>query len=246
MKNILASTAAAALVLAAGEAFAADAVVYEPVPVPPTVSAPVEERFQWTGPYIGVFGGFAVGDMEYDTRQIFADGNPPPLDGEFEISASGFLGGIQAGYDWQFADSWVVGAVADIAASSYGASITASFDGTEVFDGQSELKYLGTVRARLGHTWDRTLLYAHGGFAYGKTEQSLTIGGTTVVNEEQTRTGWTAGVGIEHAITNRISFGTEYAYVDLGSKQVLDNGEGLTIHEDVAFHTLKAFVNFRF
>src|SRR5690606_5504713 len=155
------SAAAAALLLATGGAMAADAVLYEPVPIPP----PVEETFSWTGPYIGVFGGLAVGDMEYGTRQIFADGNPPPQVGEADISAGGFLGGIQAGYDWQFAQRWVVGAVADIAATDYGASISASINGVEVFDGESQLKYLGTVRARLGYTWDRTLLYGHGGFA---------------------------------------------------------------------------------
>ncbi|TIP34246.1 MAG: porin family protein, partial [Mesorhizobium sp.] len=89
---------------------------------------PAEESFSWTGPYFGGFGSFAVGDMNLNSRQIFADGNPPPINGAFEISASGFLGGIQAGYDRQFADRWVIGAVADIAASSYGSSVTASVD----------------------------------------------------------------------------------------------------------------------
>jgi outer membrane immunogenic protein len=242
MKTIPTSMAAMAIILAAGKAFAADAIGPEAAPEPP----PVQESFSWTGPYFGGFGSFAVGDMELNSRQIFADGNPPPINGAFEISASGFLGGIQAGYDWQFADRWVVGAVADIAASSYGSSVTASVDGTEIFNGDVDVKYLGTVRARLGHAWDRTLVYGHGGLAFGKTEQTLTVGGTTVFNEKQTRAGWTVGAGVEHAITNRISFGTEYAYVDLGSKQILDNGEGLTIKDDVAFHTLKAFVNFRF
>ncbi|MCR4268996.1 outer membrane protein [Nitratireductor sp. ZSWI3] len=233
---------AAALLLTAGQALAADPVVYEPAPVPPAVA----ETYDWTGPYIGVFGGLAVGDMEYVARQIFADGNPPPQETDLDISASGFLGGVQAGYDWQFAERWVIGAVADIAVTNYGASVTASINGTEVFDGESQVKYLGTVRARLGHAWDRTLVYAHGGLAYGKTELDVTVGGVNVINESQTRTGWTAGAGFEFAVTEKLSLGSEYAYVDLGSKQIFDNGEGLTLRDDVAFHTLKAFVNYRF
>ena len=32
---------------------------------------------------------------------------------------------------------------------------------------EQKLEYLGTVRARLGYAWDRTLVYGTGGFAYG-------------------------------------------------------------------------------
>ncbi|MDX8531176.1 porin family protein [Mesorhizobium sp. VK25A] len=242
MNSFSISTFVAALLVTTGAAIAADTVVSEAPPAPPEAPA----AFSWTGFYVGGFGTLAVGDMEYGTRQIFADGNPPPQIGNFDVSASGFLGGIQAGYDWQMNDKWVVGAVADIAGSNYSASITASSNGVEFLDGESKLKYLGTVRARVGYAWDRALLYAHGGLAYGKTEHRLDLGGTNVFSESQTRTGWTVGAGVEYAITDRISFGTEYAFVDLGAKQILDNGEGLTINDDVDLHTLKAFVNFRF
>ena len=240
MKAIRASTSAAALLLAAGHSFAADAIVYDPVPEPPAVV----QEFDWTGPYIGLFGGLAVGEMGFDARQLQAEA--PAETFGIDVTASGFLGGVQAGYDWQF-NNIVVGALADIAFTSYEAGVTASSNGVEVFHAESQLNYLGTVRGRVGHAWDRTLLYGHGGFAYGQTEQEITLGGGTLFNGEQTRTGWTIGAGLEHALTDRISFGTEYAYVDLGSETVYsDVPNGLTIEDDVSFHTLKAIVNFRF
>src|SRR5690606_15862183 len=112
------------------------------------------QTYNWTGFYVGLSGGAATGDMD-----LFNPFGP----GSFPISASGFIGGVQAGYNWQFQNNFVLGAVADISASNYSAAL-----GFE--DAELELIYLGTVRARAGYAWARALVYAHGGFAYGEVE----------------------------------------------------------------------------
>jgi outer membrane immunogenic protein len=220
--------AAAALVAAGSTAMAAD-ISYDAAPVP-------AQSFNWTGFYVGLTGGAATGDMD-----LFAVGDFE--DGTFSISSSGFIGGVQVGYNWQFENNFVLGAVADISASNYGSSIET--EGFELFD--LELKYLGTVRARAGYAWDRALVYAHGGFAYGKVEASSTFEGDISANHS----GWTIGAGVEYALTDKISFGTEYSYVDLGDEVLFsgfDDGEGFEpgTGVDVKFHTVKAMINFRF
>jgi len=237
MMKLLALTTATAVTFLTGSSFAADA-VYGEVPAAP-VAEVAPAAFSWTGPYIGVFGGAATGDFEYEAGPTGGD----PVLG-LDVSGSGFVGGAQVGYDWQ-SGNWVFGAVADIAFSTHSADISADIAGLGSAEAESELNYLGTVRARAGYAFDRALVYAHGGFAYGETEQTITAGGTELFNESQTRTGWTVGAGVEFAVTNRVSIGTEYSYVDLGDERVFDDA-GVFVDEDVAFHTVKALINVRF
>lgn len=222
--------------LASSTAYAADTGgFYEPAPQAPAVAAP----FDWTGPYIGVFGGVTTGDFEYEAG---ADGIDERLN--VDISGGGFVGGAQVGYDWQ-ASNWVFGGVADIAFTNHSAEISGSIDGLGSASAESKLKYLGTLRGRVGYAFDRALIYGHGGLAFGKTEQTISIDGLGSVGESQSRTGWTIGAGAEYAVTDRVSLGTEYSYVDLGTERLLDEG-GIFVDEDVAFHSVKALLNFRF
>jgi outer membrane immunogenic protein len=222
--------AATALVAISSHAWAADAIVDAPMPV--------GDAATWTGLYFGGFAGGSFGDTDFSAGP---SGGPSFIDAS--VSSSGFTGGAQIGYDWQI-DNFVIGAVADIAFSDYKAKISASAPGIDA-EAEAKLQYLGTVRARLGYAWDRALIYGHGGFAYGKSEQTISFNGTEVYSDSQNRTGWTVGAGIEYKLTDHVSFGTEYAYVDLGNKTIYDDG-GTFADQDLKFHTIKALINYRF
>jgi outer membrane immunogenic protein len=229
MKRILLTAAFSAVLFSS--AHAADAIVEQAPELP--VAA-----YNWSGAYIGVFGGITTGDYGYEAA---AAGGPAA---SFDVSGSGALGGVQLGYDYQ-TGPWVFGAVADIAFTNHEASLSGSIPGVGNASAESELKYLGTVRARAGYAFDRALFYGHGGFAYGKTEQDVVLDGVSVFSGDKSRTGFVVGAGVEYAITDRISFQTEYSYVDLGKDDIFNQG-GLTVREDVSFHAIKAAVNFRF
>lgn len=220
--------AAAAVVAMSSHALAADAIV----------ETPVGDAATWTGLYFGGFAGGSFGDTDF---QAGPSGGPSFVD--LSVTSSGFTGGAQVGYDWQM-DNFVIGAVADIAYSDYKANVSAGIPGLGG-EAESKLQYLGTVRARLGYAWDRALIYGHGGFAYGKSEQSISLNGTEIFSGSQTRTGWTIGAGIEYKLTDHVSFGTEYAYVDLGNKSIYDDGDTF-VDQDLKFHTIKALINYRF
>lgn len=232
--------ATAALAVAAGSAQAADVIWDEPTPAAPFIDA---APYNWTGFYIGLAGGAATGDFDYDLN---ADGFGNVLGAE--VSAGGVFGGAQVGADYQWGN-FVVGAVADIFATDIDADLSVSSP-ADAFDfsasATSELKYYGTVRGRLGYAHDRFLAYGHGGFAYGETEQTVVFDGTTVADtDSDSKTGWVVGGGFEYAVTDAISVQTEYSYVDLG-RDTIYSDEDFSVTEDVTFHAVKAAVNFRF
>lgn len=115
-------------------------------------------------------------------------------------SPDGFLGGLQAGYNWQFAGSPFV------------AGIETDFDWAGLSDSAFSVKYLGTVRARLGFAFERFLAYGTIGFAYGGGEYEI-----AGLSNSQSSGGWTIGAGAEFALDRNWSARAEYLYVDLGS-----------------------------
>src|SRR5258707_1235125 len=106
MKKIL--IGAAALAAFAGPAFAADmpARTYSKAPV---YTAPAL-IYNWTGFYIGGhLGGAFAGDNS------------------LQGSDARFLGGVQAGFDYQFAPNWVLGAEAQYSWLGWGGPVAAKY-----------------------------------------------------------------------------------------------------------------------
>ena len=230
----------AALALFAGSqtVFAADLPRAAPAPV---YVAPV---WTWTGFYIGAHAGYGGNEFEY----LF---NAPaiPISGTTSVTSSGEFAGGQIGYNWQ-SGNWVFGIEADIAWAAIKAEVTAA-SGPVTATAGSELEWFGTVRGRLGYTWDRFMLYATGGYAYGSVKNSATALAAFVVpvgavaSVSTTRSGWTVGGGFEYGLTPNWSVKTEYLYIDLG-RDTIFSSPIFSIDEDTTVHTIKAGVNYRF
>ena len=155
---------------------------------------------------------------------------------QFNHGSHGFLGGVQAGYNYQFSPSLVAGLEADIQGSTlrqnFGSASTAGGPFSPLWittTAVSEsLDYLGTVRGRLGVVpTPNLLLYATGGLAYGGVRSSTQInftntgfgapGGATSGSCSDVRFGWTAGGGFEWMFSPNWTAKLEYLYYDLGS-----------------------------
>lgn len=111
-------------------------------------------------------------------------------------------------------------------------------------------------------TFDRTLLYATGGVAFGevKTTDTLCVFGCLAavgfssVSAATTRTGWTAGVGVEHAFDANWSLKLEYLYVDLGKFNTsipacavcAPNPTDVTMTHRYTDNIVRAGINYRF
>jgi outer membrane immunogenic protein len=116
---------------------------------------------------------------------------------------SGIAGGVRGGYNWR-AGSFVLGVEADL-------NISAAQD--RFANWKFSNPWFGTVRGRVGYAFSNVLVYGTLGLAVGGGRVEL--GGAS---ESRTHTGWTAGVGMEVALTRAWSARVEYLYVDLSDR----------------------------
>ena len=216
LSRALATASAFALMTAAS--YAADLPMRsEPPPVTTFVPA-----FSWTGFYLGVNAG--VGWT--NSGSVWVD---DPVLGPAVISTSsksGFVGGAQAGYNWQ-SGAFVFGGEADIQYADLGNSIEWGDYGAYGLSGNSNGQYFGTVRLRAGYAVDRALFYLTGGLAYGGLN-------STALYDSTSSAGYTIGAGVEYAFTNNWTAKIEGLYVNLdsGTKSltVRDNGNDYTFY----------------
>jgi outer membrane immunogenic protein len=218
-----------------------------------TPPAPPPPAYGWTGFYVGINGGFGGDEFQYP----FTVGPIPALGlgaatGTSTLHSSGFFGGGQAGYNWQVSPAWLIGAEADFDGANIDSSATTSTNAFSSTIG-SKLDWFGTVRGRVGVlVTPATLLYGTGGWAYGHTTSdaiAAAFGLAAVASTGRVHNGWTAGAGLEYAITPSVSFKTEYLFVDLGTDVIASGapaGVPFSLSEKTTVHTVKAGLNLRF
>jgi outer membrane immunogenic protein len=240
MKRILCLLATAvAITLTSTAVRAADLAAKAYMPPPPPVPTP-----NWTGFYLGVNGGFGGDRNKYP----FSVGG---ISGSSSLNSSGFFGGGQIGYNYQFAPAWVAGVEADIDDADIQGMASTSLPGASGSVG-TRLDWFGTVRGRVGYlVTPNALLYGTGGFAYGHTTSSASASGLGLVagtSVGKDMNGWTAGAGLEYELTRWLSFKTEYLFVDLGSANLANGvaaGVPFSLSEKTTVHTVKAGLNFK-
>jgi outer membrane immunogenic protein len=226
--------------------------------------APAGCCFSWSGFYVGINGGYGFSaDDEgvawretFNTTPFFGPGNGGSLD------IAGGFGGIQLGYNFQNG-RWVFGIEADLQGadiSDQSAGLTPYLaGGTATFTSEHQVGWFGTLRPRLGYSWDRTLVYATGGFAWGQVKHSMRwtdgFGFEARDTTSSAEVGYAVGAGIEHAFNCCWSVKLEYQYIDLGSQhyvapELFGPGGAATafaIHTDTDtdFHTVRVGLNWK-
>lgn len=172
--------------------------------------------FTWTGFYVGASAGFISNNSTGDDGGDGTGDGMINSAGTYHIGDVGGIFGGNVGYNYQFAPNWVLGIEADISGSTLNGNGFSDIFGSEV---TSKLSALGTVRGRIGYAFDRMLVYATGGFAYGKVHNRASYQQDPfyTVDEDTWKTGWTVGGGLEYAFTNNWTVRAEGLYVDLGT-----------------------------
>jgi outer membrane immunogenic protein len=235
----------------------------------------------WTGFYFGVNGGYGwsagngkatASSFDSDPGATFFNSDQAPLDRK-----GGFAGG-QIGYNWQ-RSQLVFGVEADLQGSGISGKARRSVeadpadaagiagaggDDADVLTGvraHSRLDWFGTMRGRLGYAFDRTLVYATGGLAFGHVNDRLTTSvdfgnGPLPFSTESpgTRTGFVVGGGLEYAITPSWSLKGEYQFIDLGSSKLASSASGTdpnfpevgsgSVKIDHSYNTVRAGLNY--
>jgi outer membrane immunogenic protein len=230
-------------------------------------AAPV---YQWTGCYVGLNGGGgAIGtnfntSVDPGTYLGAADAAEVTNDGSGSHDNSNFLGGGQAGCNWQ-TGTFVAGLEADF---DYFHGTTNFYNNTNtlptlglpfVIGQQTTANYVATVRPRIGIAADRNFAYITGGVAFTRADYTETyIDGNTppsagTATASKSLTGWAAGAGWEYALTDHWLFRAEYLYTSFPTINALGTivapGTGSnTLHgsTDLVIQVIRAGVNFKF
>jgi opacity protein-like surface antigen/outer membrane receptor protein involved in Fe transport len=198
----------------------------------PAAPARVSDRYDWTGFYLGLNAGGALG---INTMSASGGG------GTASVKEPGFLGGAQVGANYQ-TGPMVWGFEADYDASTQNKSLPAG-----VLTGStSQTPWFATLRGRVGMAFDRTLVYGTAGGAAGELRSIVNIpAGTT--NTTVTYGSWIAGAGIEYGITDNLSARVEYLYLDKGHIATGVIGPPVTtITSRVQDSFVRAGLNYRF
>ena len=207
MKRLVVGAAALAAVGWTASAKAADLNYGQRAPY--TVNQPLN-AYSWAGPYLGANLGYEWGSV---------NNNP--------AKPSGFVGGVQAGYNFQNGP-WVFGVEGDIQAA--GADDTFA-------PWKFSNPWFGTLRGRAGYAFSNVLFYGTAGLAFGEL-RAQTFGWT----ESHTSAGWTIGAGAEVGFAPNWSAKLEYLYIDLSTSQFAITG----VSNGYSASVVRAGVNYHF
>jgi outer membrane immunogenic protein len=274
-KILVGSTLIAGLLT--GPALAADIIPRPLPPPPPAVVYRPPPIFTWTGFYIGVNAGWHRSRDNDSSASILANNFWIPANVAImnaalpnTLTGSGFAGGGQIGYNWQFSQ-FVFGVEADIMGLSGSGNrtlIVPWFNPTQqatLIDSAKD-SWMSTFRGRAGFAIDRVLFYGTGGLAVAKWSiahsysDNFTFGapftGTplTIDSVKTTRSGWTAGGGIEWAVSYNWTVRGEYLYAQFGTVNSTltfvnpSSGVGATLgHSDhLSENIVRAAINYKF
>ncbi len=242
----LVALALAAMAVAA-PVYAADlpvAPAYTPAaPAPPAV-------YNWTGFYLG--GNVGAG-LLHDSATQTTTATLVTLPGSINVSPVGLVGGAQAGVDYQFS-SVVVGVQASWSSSNINGNTVVN--ATAPVGDQERLtaapSWFASATGRVGYAANTLLFYVKGGGAWMHIEHVqdiLILGGAVGTSQaiSDNRAGFTAGVGLEYALTQNLSALFEYDFYDFGTRTENFStltGTPLSIRSDL--HTLTVGLNYRF
>lgn len=195
-RSVAAAIGIAAL-LSTTSVFAADVISMEP-PAPQPL--PMEEVpvASWAGGYAGITGGYSVGETDINSapgNSIDTDGFNASVFGGWNGQSGMFVYGLEGDIGYDWADG-----------TNAGASTDRGFN--------------GSLRARMGvAATDNVLVYATGGAAAAKIDVD-----DGLASDSKTMYGWTAGVGADVKLTEKVFARGEYRYTDYGSSDFALSG----------------------
>jgi Opacity protein and related surface antigens len=232
MTRIGLTALAAASALLANAALASGPVTPVEPYVPPIV--PMATSYDWTGGYVGLRLGTPLGDNNWAERGVGAESTPD--------NWGGTVWGLSGGYDVQ-SGSMVYGAAIDYTGGEIMATSTSSGTfGCLTNACETYVENSLAIRGRVGWAYDRTLFYGTAGLASGQA-RAQNPGGPALGSDRLN--GWTAGLGVEHAVTDNFSVNLEYLFTDLGRLEI-PSSCGTDCFTDVSYGTVRLGANFRF
>jgi opacity protein-like surface antigen len=210
---------------------------------PYPVKAPMRDGLtDWSGPYAGLSAGSTWGHTHWTTQGSTVDPD-----------YAGVLLGGQAGYNLQ-RGRFVGGIEADAGGSNARGTAACPVQPL-LYNCEDNVGALGSLTGRFGYTWGRALFYAKGGWAFGDVTAARTAtfaepgivvaGGGNIGRSTNWENGWTAGVGMEFAFTDRWSAKAEYMHYEF-PQYAFTVAQGVTANASTPGDIVRIGVNYHF
>ena len=229
MHKLLFGGAAIALTLAAGSANADD------------TRKSSQPQFDWNGYYVGLTAGAAWGQYDPKTSTV-SDGYISQAGaaavnaaGAQTIRPTGFVTGVEGGYNWH-TGNLLLGAEVDLqavnlqGATNSGAVHYPAMNGEFTVTSYGNTGWLFTARPRIGfvapNNW---LFYATGGLALTQLQSNFSFVDTNGASEsgrlDTTKAGYAVGGGVEAPLTSCLSLKADYLHVDFANTSGMVTGQ---------------------
>src|SRR5580704_10410978 len=218
---------------AAAPAVAADLPARAPAPYT-KAPAIVQAAYDWSGFYIGINGGGATGNVDWNADGFGDEGSHHP--------SGGTVGG-QIGYRWQMAN-WVFGVEAQGNWADFkGSNASLVFANTT---NQTKIDAFGLFTGQIGYAFNNVLLYAKGGAAVTDNKYTGITSTTGIAFEQATQTKWggTVGAGLEVSFAPSWSVGVEYDHLFMGNNNITLATRVDNVKQDVDIGLVR--LNYRF
>lgn len=149
---------------------------------------------------------------------------------ELKSYQEGLIGGIYAGYNYQFESNVVIGVVGDFIIGDMKSEQDSTFK-SEVSDINTNFsvskKYNANALLKAGYAFDNILLYVSAGVSYAKFDigKSDTFKVDDAVKSIQNfyndgKAGYVVGAGIDYALTDNVITKFEYRHSDYGKVDI--------------------------
>jgi outer membrane immunogenic protein len=261
MKKIFLGSAAIAAVLGS-QALAADLPARAPIiKAPPPIAV-----FSWSGCYIGGFVGGAFANENVRATEL-ATGtgvlyNAPGAPYNYSLDAN-VIGGGTLGCNWQMPGSqFVLGIEGEGGFLSLkGSAVDPNGGFGDTIDRTRIGDWYAVVAGRLGWAADRVLFYVKGGAVFTDVKSTIvdtcTLApcGPNAISASGgggTRANWTAGGGIEYALTNNWTIKGEYLWLAIDQTTAVCGVAAVggatfcSAHTFDGIHTGKVGLNYKF
>ena len=258
-------SAAIILALASSTAYAADQVEYAP-----------PAAYNWTGFHVGV--GAGLGGVSHNAGAEIYNYEPGGLlqigsildfysiGGLLDFGGDGALGTVEAGFDYQIGERFVIGIQGDYTWSNFdaGAGVGAAVCIDVGCDPEPIIEEYGldysltaksswSILGRAGYVANPgALTYVLGGYTRTKMEGELTLttpgGSGPLVEYDYERDGWTIGGGIEAPITGGLTLKMEYRRTEWENDDSfpLFGPVGVNTWDDAVVQSMRGVLSWRF
>ena len=230
----------------------------------PVKAPPVVLPFNWNGFYIG--GHFGGGQLNDTVTFVGAlNSTSFPAGTVAKETAGGLLAGVQAGYNWQLPSNWVLGvegdySFADFSTAPQANAIVSAVDPDVISHPDPRVRDLATITGRFGYAFDKFLVFGKAGWGWARTTDNAvtTDTGVPILNQtlSATRSGWTAGAGVEFGFWQNWSAKFEGDYMGFGKRTLashvisgdaeIPTGSILLRDHDTNIWVIKGGINYHF